>query len=166
MHFPAATGSNLERREFKLPADLEGERNLVILAFWRHHQALVDTWMPFAQRLQQRHADLVAYELPVIESRGRIAQWFIDSGMRAGIPDRSTREHTITLYLDKKAFLDALDIEDDSTIYTMLIDRAGNVLWRTSGPLDQEKEIALEGFLESRPNAAGVRVPGANRNRF
>ncbi len=154
MRFPTATGSNLERTQFTLPGDLEGERNLVILAFWRHHQMLVDTWMPLARRLQQRHSDVVAYELPVIESRNKLAQLFIDSGMRAGIPDRTIREHTITLYVDKAAFLSQLDIDDDSTIYTMLIDRAGNVLWHTSGPLDPGKEQELEDFLEPCPSAA------------
>ena len=118
MHFPTVTGSNLERRSFTLPDDLEGEVNLVILAFWRDHQSLVDTWMPLARRLQTRHSGLVAYELPVIESRSRVSQWFIDSGMRSGIRDRTTREHTITLYIDKAEFLATLEIEDDSTIRT------------------------------------------------
>lgn len=154
MHFPQVKGSNLEHRRFTLPGDLEGDRNLVILAFWRHHQMLVDTWMPLTRRLQQRHSDLVAYELPVIEKRNKLAQLFIDGGMRAGIPDRTIREHTITLYVDKAAFLARLGIDDDGTIYTLLVDRSGNVLWQTSGPLDPEKEQALEDFLEPCPSAA------------
>jgi hypothetical protein len=151
MHFPTVKGSNLERRLYTLPGELDGDRNLVILAFWRHHQTLVDTWMPLARRLQQRHPDLVAYELPVIETRSKLSQWFVDSGMRAGIPDRSTREHTITLYVDKASFLHPLGIEDDTTIYALLIDRAGNVLWHASGPVDAEKEAALSDYLDAHP---------------
>lgn len=154
MHFPTVTGSNLERRSFTLPDDLEGEVNLVILAFWRDHQSLVDTWMPLARRLQTRHSGLVAYELPVIESRSRVSQWFIDNGMRSGIRDRTTREHTITLYIDKAEFLATLEIEDDSTIRTLLIDRAGRILWRSDGPLDPAKEQALSEFLEPSPTTA------------
>ncbi|MDF1594547.1 MAG: hypothetical protein P1T08_00430 [Acidimicrobiia bacterium] len=115
---------------------------------------MVDTWMPLARRLQARHSNLVAYELPVIESRGRLSQWFIDSGMRSGIPDRTIREHTITLYIDKIEFLASLGIEDDSTIHTLLIDRAGGILWRSSGPLDPAKEEALSDFLEPCPTTA------------
>ena len=153
MHFPTVTGSNLERRSFTLPGDLEGELNLVILAFWRDHQMLVDTWMPLARRLQTRHSSLVAYELPVIESRSRISQWFIDSGMRSGIPDRATREHTITLYINKVEFLASLDIDDDSTIHTLLVDGVGRILWRSTGPLSPAKEEALSEFLEPRTTA-------------
>lgn len=154
MRFPTVTGSNLERRSFTLPGDLEGDLNLVILAFWRDHQMLVDTWMPLARRLQTNHSGLVAYELPVIESRSRLSQWFIDSGMRSGIPDRTTREHTITLYIDKVGFLASLGIDDDSTIHTLLIDRAGSILWRANGPLDPAKEEALSEFLGPCPTAA------------
>ena len=154
MHFPTVQGSNLERRRFNVPGDLAGEKNLVILAFWRDQQMLVDTWMPLARRLQQRHGNLVAYELPIIEARNRLARLFIDNGMRAGIPDRTVREHTITLYVDKARFLESLEIEDQSTIHALLIDRSGRVLWQTSGPLDPEKEVALSEFLEPCPSAA------------
>jgi hypothetical protein len=150
MHFPQVTGSNLERRRFSLPGDLEGEFNLLILAFWQRHQTLVDSWMPLADRLQQQHKGLVAYELPVIQSRSRLSQWFIDGGMRAGIPDRRIREHTITLYLDKAPFLDALDISDDHTIQLLVVDRLGRVLWRTAGAWNEEREEDLVSFLDQQ----------------
>ncbi len=57
------------------------------------------------------------------------------------------------MYADKAALLNVLGIDDDSTIYTMLIDREGTVLWRMSGLLDSEKEKALSDFLQARPNS-------------
>ncbi len=150
MYFPQVTGSNLERRRFTLPGDLEGDLNLLFLAFWQRHQALVDSWMPLANRLQEQRDDLVAYELPVIQSRSRLSQWFIDGGMRAGIPDLRIREHTITLYLDKPPFLDALDISDDRTIQVLVVDRSGRVVWRTVGVWDQEREADLVSFLDQQ----------------
>ena len=115
MHFPQVTGSNLERRRFSLPGDLEGDFNLL-----------------------------------VIQSRSKLSQWFIDGGMRAGIPDRRTREHTITLYLDKAPFLDALDISDDHTIQILVVDRLGRVLWRTAGAWDEEREEDLVSFFDQQ----------------
>ena len=155
MDFPTVIGSTLERTRFVLPRDLPGNLNLLILAFWRHHQALVDTWMPLAKRLEEENEGFIAYELPVIQSRSRLSQWFIDSGMRAGIPDRRVRERTITLYLDKPQFLDDLDITVDGTIYSMLVDQSGEVLWRTSGPLDPTDESQLQLFLEERRTQTG-----------
>ena len=150
MIFPTVTGSNLERRRLILPADLDGDLNLLVLAFWQRHQALVDTWMPLAKDLEERHPGFAMYELPVIQSRNRVSQWFIDSGMRAGIPDRQVRERTITLYLDKPPFLEALDITDDGTIHSMVVDRTGQILWRASGPLIETAESDLVDFLENR----------------
>jgi len=150
VRFPTVAGSNLERRQLILPSDLEGRINLVVLAFWQRHQALVDTWAPLARDLEDHNPGFAFYELPVIQSRSRLSQWFIDSGMRAGIPDRRVREHTITLYLDKLPFLDALDITDDGTIYSMLVDRSGQILWRASGPLIETAESDLVDFLENR----------------
>ena len=151
--FPAVSGSNLERRLFRLPGDLDGELNWLILAFWQRHQGAVDTWMPLAKQLEERHPGLITYELPVIQSRNRWSQWIIDSGMRAGIPDRHVRARTITLYLDKVPFLNALEIGNDDAIYSVVVDRSGAVQWRTAGPWSEESEADLVTFLESRSAA-------------
>ena len=151
--FPTVTGSNLERRRFRLPGDLDGELNWLILAFWQRHQGAVDTWMPLARNLEERHPGFVTYELPVIQSRSRVSQWFIDSGMRAGIPDRHVRSRTITLYLDKAPFLNALEIGNDDTICSVVVDRSGAVLWRAAGPWSAESEADLLTFLASRSAA-------------
>ena len=134
-----------------LPADLEGDLNLIVLAFWRSHQAIVDTWMPLAAGLEKSHPGFAFYELPVIQKRSRLSEWFIDSGMRAGIPDRRVRQRTITLYLDKPAFLEAVGITDDGTIHAMVVDRTGRILWRASGPLIEAAESDLVNFLENQP---------------
>jgi hypothetical protein len=69
---------------------------------------------------------------------------FINEGMRAGIPNHATRERTITLYIDKRPFRDALAIPDESDITVLLFDRQGRVLWRSSGAYSPEKGEALE----------------------
>ena len=68
--------------------------------------------------------------------------------MRAGIPDRTARATTITLYLDKEPFRNALEIPDEETIYPMLVDRQGHVLWRTEGEWTPEKGEELEQIVK------------------
>jgi predicted transcriptional regulator len=63
--------------------------------------------------------------------------------MRAGIPNQATREKTITLYIDKKALRRALEIPNEETIWVLVLDKQGNVLWRTEGAYSQEKGEAL-----------------------
>ena len=74
----------------------------------------------------------------------RLAQGFINSGMRGGIPDRLARERTITLYLDKDRFRQALDMPDEDHIYVLLLDQDGHVLWRERGVFSPDKGAALK----------------------
>jgi hypothetical protein len=60
--------------------------------------------------------------------------WMIDRGMRRGIPSKEKRERVITLYVDKEAFKTALNLPtSEDTIYLLLVDRRGRVLWRGEG---------------------------------
>ncbi len=146
-HFPSVKASNLEKREFNLPADFEGDRNLLLIAFEREQQKDVDTWLREMKRFEEMDPGFQYYELPTIQRPNALARWFIDNGMRHGIPDRKAREHTITLYLEKQPFLDALRIADQTKIYALLVDRDGNVLWKSEGVLDEAKGASLRGVL-------------------
>ncbi len=147
MLFPPVQGSNLERRQFHLPGDFEGERNLVLIAFQREQQAEVETWNAPIHELLNRYPDLRFYELPTIKRGNPVFRFWLDSAMRAGIPDRTAREQTITLYLDKEAFRSALDLPSEETIYALLVDRQGRVLWRAEGPFSEEKGRELGQML-------------------
>lgn len=68
--------------------------------------------------------------------------------MRAGISDCAAREATITLYLDKRVFPAALQLPSEDTVYALLVDRAGYVLWRAEGVITDEKERALQRTLD------------------
>ncbi|GCE30831.1 hypothetical protein KDA_63150 [Dictyobacter alpinus] len=145
--FPAVSGSNLAGRKFTIPADLEKERNLLIVAFKERQQDDVDTWMPPVKHLAQKYSDLAYYELPTITNLNPLFRWWIDNGMRSGIPDRAARATTITLYLDKQAFKQALNLPDEERIYLFVVTAAGEILWRGEGPWSQDKAAELEALL-------------------
>lgn len=71
------------------------------------------------------------------------SKFFINEGMRAGIPNPKSRERTITLYLDKDDFRAALGLEDEEHIFVLLIDQQGKELWRARGPHNQSSEAGL-----------------------
>lgn len=146
--FPDVRGSNLEGREFRLPADFEGERNVVLIAFERGQQAQVDTWLPLARRLEDEFPHVRAYELPTIRKLPGFVRGWIDGGMRSGIPDRRARESTITLYLDKEPFRRSLGIRTEETITVVVVDREGTVYWQTLGIWTPEKEAVLRQVLQ------------------
>lgn len=145
VHFPVVTGNNLDRQVFEFPRDFEGELNLVIIPFLQRQQLDVNTWIPAAQELERSFRGVIYYELPTINNRPALSRTFINEGMRAGIPDQTSRNRTITLYLDKETFKSALDITSENVISLFLIDRQGNILWRDEGVFSEGK---LSGLIE------------------
>ncbi len=143
MQFPVISGQDLLRRDVVLPSGLEGTFNLVLVAFQRWHQELIDGWLPAVAKIEARHPGLRHYELPVLPSMGWLSRTFINEGMRAGIPDQQTRAATITLYTDKSTFMEALDLPGDQTLYVLLLDNDGKILWRAAGACEAGKGQAM-----------------------
>lgn len=148
MLFPSVSGENLEGRKFTLPQDFEQKRNLLVIAFKREQQHESETWTPLIKRLTTEYADLAFYELPTIATLNPLRRWWINSAMRSALPDEGTRHATITLYIEKEPFKQALAIPDEDSIYTLLVDQMGTILWRSQGPLSQDKERDLTAFLQ------------------
>jgi hypothetical protein len=152
MKFPKITGSNLLRQKLTLPDDLQGEINILLVAFLQQHQALVDSWIPIVGQLEKSFPAVRFYEIPVIQKMNFLSQTFINEGMRAGIPNHNTRAKTITLYTDKEIFCDALGIPDEKTIWVLLLDRQANVFWRAEGAFTAEKGDALLKAIQEENN--------------
>lgn len=146
--FPKVSGRNLKRHKFVFPEDFPAKYTIVLMAFYRHHQNDIDTWIPFASQMENKYEDLAYVELPVIYKMSPIGQFFLNEGMRAGIPDRNAREKTITLYLDKTEFLGALDIDSQDEIQILLVEEGGKVVWKETGVFSSEKGSALEKILQ------------------
>lgn len=145
--FPTVRGASLSRQAYALPEDLEGRINILMIAFKRRHQYDINTWLPVAQDLAGEYEEVAYYELPVIQRLNPVARSLIDNGMRAGIPDPVARATTITLYVDKDAFMRSLDLTTDEQIYVLLVDRTGKVMWRTEGRQSEEAASSLRNAI-------------------
>jgi hypothetical protein len=140
--FPRVQGSNLAGKKYNLPGDFEGRANIVVVAFKREQQLLVDTWLPTARSLA-RDSGVFYYELPTISKGYSLMSWMIDGGMRKGIPDPAARAATITLYINTNKFRRNLDISSDETIHVFLVDNHGYVRWRAEGSMTPAKAEEL-----------------------
>jgi hypothetical protein len=147
LQFPVVQGRSLAGRRVTLPADFEGDLNVVLVAFKRHQQDDVDTWTPHLRELAARRPALRIYELPTLASSYRLMRTFIDGGMRGGIPDSAVRAATITLYIDKRPYKAALRIPNEDQIHVFLVERAGRILWRAAGPFSADAAAQLEAAL-------------------
>jgi hypothetical protein len=147
--FPRVEGTNLEGRRFSLPADFESEYNVVLVAFRREQQADVDSWLPFLREQKLAERGIRVYELPTLNRSYRLMRGFIDGGMARGIPEKATREATITLYIDKSPFKKALAISSEDRIVTLIVARDGRVLWRGDGRFTPTIGAELAGALDA-----------------
>lgn len=75
--------------------------------------------------------------------------------MRAGIPSKATRLHTVTLYINKEPFKRALGIDTEDTIYLFLVGRDGTVHWSGTGDFDGDKGKGLKEALERLEGLTG-----------
>ncbi len=143
VHFPTVSGQNLMRQEMTFPSDFGGEINIVFIAFLQEQQRIVNTWVPFAQQVEADNPNVAYYEFPTLWEMTAMRRTFLNEGMRAGIPDPTSRERTITLYLDLQGFMTATDIPSRSEMHTLLVNRDGDILWRTTGAFTEAKGQSL-----------------------
>jgi len=147
--FPIVSGYNLEREERVFPRDFTGDLNLVIVPFQQRQQLDVNTWISTARELEAQASGFVYYELPTIYQLPSLSRTFINEGMRAGIPDQTSRERTVTLYLDKEAFKQSLGIESEETIHLFLCDSEGRIIWRTTGVYSEDNAAGLRQVVKN-----------------
>lgn len=147
-HFPLVSGNNLNREIFEFPRDFIKNYNLVFIPFQQRQQEIVNTWIPFVLEIEGTFPDFIYYELPTIYEMPALSRTFINEGMRAGIPDDTVRQRTITLYIDKDSFKKALGIQSENEVYIFLVNKEGKILWSELGPYTKEKAQSMVDFLE------------------
>ncbi len=129
--FPTLSGQNLEGRKFEIPGDLAGELNLVVVAFLQDQQTDVDAWLKAIELVD--YPNVEAYEIPLLRRLPRFYQRRLNEGMAEGIPDQKAREHTITVYTNRRAFLQSAGLHNEKEVWATLIRRDGTVLWTHLG---------------------------------
>ena len=141
--FPAVSASNLEGQKFNLPGDFSASYNVVVLAYTREHQSDINTWLPLLKQTETANPEVRYYELPTLPNWNAAARAQLDRWMIEGIPNKSTRERTITLYLDVEAFNDALNIDNRDEMQILLVTKEGKILWQEKGSFSTAKGEAL-----------------------
>lgn len=147
--FPTLAARNLEGIGVDVPDAFEGERNVVIVAFQRHHQDLVDSWVPWLEARAEADPGLRFYEVPTIGRIWAPVRNFIDGGMAAAIREPVILRRTLTVYGDINRLTNPLGIEDRTTIALLLVDGAGQVRWAASGPFDEAVAVELDQALQA-----------------
>jgi hypothetical protein len=141
--FPSLTAYNLAKEKLSLPADFNGQVNLLLISFQPEQQTQIQTWLTTAQGLQHTNFSFHWYRLLVSSRENIIFRWWDDSSMRSDESDPEIWPWIIPLYVDKDGFRRSLHIPTDKQIAVLLVNKQGNLLWSAYGPLTPGKRAAL-----------------------
>jgi hypothetical protein len=139
---------DLEGTSYVIPDELPGGPHVILVAFQQWHQSIVNRWKGPLEKIAESRPGMELWEVPSLSRAYRLFRSGIDGGMRAGIPDKDVREHTLTAYTDLGALASDLDIPSLETVHAFLVDCDGNILWRHAGEPDED---ALESLAAALP---------------
>jgi hypothetical protein len=149
--FPTLHARDLERTDRTLPDAFTGDWNLVVLAFRRQHQALVDRWVAWHEDVAAERPGFECWEIPVIGTLWSPARSFIDGGMAQAVRQAHARRHTLTVYTNVAKAAYALDITDTGTVTALLVDGTGLIRWRATGAPDDASTAELLATVDASP---------------
>ena len=147
--FPSLAARNLQSLDVTLPDAFDGERNVVLVAFQRNQQELVDSWLPWLEKRASNDPGLRFYEVPTIGRIWAPVRNFIDGGMATSIREPVILQRTLTVYGDVNRLTRPLQIEDRSTISVFLVEQLGSVRWRGTGRFDPGLATDLDKALRA-----------------
>ena len=139
------SGYALDRTKVALPTDFASPLNLLILLFQRDQEPQVDAW---AQAVRDV-AGMQVWLMPVSARENGVYRWWLNASFRSNLPAAQPRHYVLPVYVNKAQFLGALQVGSEKDVVVLLTDKAGKVLWRTSGPVADDKKAALGNFVKS-----------------
>jgi hypothetical protein len=133
--FPAVTAQALDKTSIRLPSQLQGKQNLLLLSWARDQAPQVETWNAVSQALLHTHPALRVYRIPVSEPENFLFRWWDSASLRTDETDPELLHWIVPIYTDKAELCRSLNIPaNDHRILVLLVDPTGRVLWRAQGP--------------------------------
>lgn len=151
---PTVSFYTLSKQHVTLPADLHGDRNLLLLYFDLTQQPDVDNWNGIIDRWRANDPSLTSYTSLVSQQKNFLSRWWQNASIRSASSDRSRWPTTLPLYVDRHAFEHRLGIPSEKQGVLLLLDRQGHILSRVSGPPTDNSRVEMRNAL----NAAGAPV--------
>jgi hypothetical protein len=149
---PRLEGENLRGHKAVLPDAARGKVTLVAVGFTYESRRPVEAWTRRFHHEFGQNPETAFFEVPMISGMARLAKLFINSGMRRGTV-KEDHEKVITVYGGASDWKERLAVGDTDAAYLILLDRAGRVRWRHSGPFAEsawpELKEATEAALQS-----------------
>jgi hypothetical protein len=143
--FPRLEAEFLTGRKAVLPDAAAGKVALVMMGFTYDSRHAVEQWAARFHEQYGANQAVTFFEIPVIGGMGRMAKWFIDSGMRRGTP-KDMHENVITVYGGGDRWKTTMGFTKarEHDAYLALLGPDGRVRWLHRGPFGEDAVSALK----------------------
>ncbi len=155
--FPTVSAEALDKRKVTLPADLEGQINLLLLSFAPDQQNQLETWTAASQALQHTNFSFRAYRIPVADRENFIFRWWANASLRSDETDPELWHWVVPIYVEKAPMRAQLGIADENSVVALLVDKAGRVLWRATGASTAQTRASLAAAVHAATGAGSGR---------
>jgi hypothetical protein len=146
--FPRLEAEFLTGRKAVLPDAAAGKSALVMMGFTYDSRFAIEKWAEHVRSEFIANDKVTFFEVPVIGGMGRMAKWFIDSGMRKGTP-KELHENVITVYGGADRWKKAMGFSkaEENAAYLALLGPDGRVQWLHRGVFTDEAMTALKAAI-------------------
>lgn len=142
-----ATGENILEQTVALPGALDADRSVVMMAFKRRHQADSELCYPLLSSAAAE-VDTVPWELLMLPTAmPGFARGLMRRGLVGSTAAGPRQERKLMVFGDVGEARELLGIPDDEQVQVMVVDRAGQVLWRQAGPCTTQLHTDLRAAL-------------------
>lgn len=138
---PSIELATLSGSRVVLPDSGPGPGSLLVFAFRRQDQSLIDSWLRWVEQVTA--AGCGFYAVPLLgPSVPRLLRGVIRAGMQTTVPRRLYR-HIAPYYGDIDRCADALGIIDRTTVHVVLVARDGRIVLQGQGQAEARMARAL-----------------------
>jgi len=134
VQLPPLSGENLVEEQRSLPADLDADRSVVVMAFKKRQQVDTDACYPGVSTAAQA-VGAAPWELLMLPtSMPRFARPLMRHGLIRATEEGPRQERKLMVFGDVDASRAALGIGSPDQVQILVVDRQGQVRWRQAGP--------------------------------
>ena len=140
--FPHIEGKNLLGQKMALPDAAAGHDAVVVIGFTHASQNELKAW---TARLR---TELPTYSVAVLEDAPRLVRGMAVHGMKGGVP-KDERGNFLVVEHDEKELKQAAGFAQPNDAYVLLLDKTGEILWKTHGEVTDAAVAGLNAKRES-----------------
>ncbi|MBD3193646.1 MAG: hypothetical protein GF317_01220 [Candidatus Lokiarchaeota archaeon] len=144
MKFPRLKSKDLKNIPFSIPNNFSKNLNIIIIPFKKSILSNLTSWRSFLRTLSTELSFIALYEFPIYSNASKIKETIIKGKFKQNEYQKSELDNIIPFYVNKRRFKNNLAILDEKEVHIFLLNREGEILWRSYGKYNLDKAQDLK----------------------